>query len=159
MAARWKITSGLSAISFSTAPATAKSPACTSTGKPGFSGLAGATTSCSVILLMSVLPSRPSLSRRSTNLRPTMPAAPRTKICKRLTPRFLFSWTARSFLHGAGHRRHIMLHKEGVKDHERERTSQGACHQRTPAVDIAVDELVDDGDRHGLVWGRLQEGQ
>src|SRR5579871_4712926 len=120
MAARWKITSGRPAISFSAAPATAKSPACTSTGRPAFSGLAGATTSCSVNFVMSALPRRPSPNRRSTNLRPTMPAAPKTNTCKRPTPRDDLVGGRHLFLHGAGHGRHIMLHEEGVKDYERQ---------------------------------------
>src|SRR5579872_6771260 len=57
--------------------------------KAAFSGFFAATTSCSVILVMSFLPSRPSATRRSTNLRPTMPAAPRTRICKAYSLEFL----------------------------------------------------------------------
>jgi len=37
---------------------------------------------CRVSRVMSRLPSRPSRSSRSLNLRPTMPAAPRTNMCK-----------------------------------------------------------------------------
>jgi len=53
---------------------TAKSDAITSTGKPAFSGFAGATTSCSVIRVMSRLARRPSRNSRSDNCgRPCRP--------------------------------------------------------------------------------------
>src|SRR5215470_10961042 len=160
MAARWKIASGRSTMSFSAAPGTAKSPATTSTGKPAFSGFTGATTSWSVIFVMSDLPRRPSRNNRSTNFRPTMPAAPRTRTCKsQLLVVFAYRGAVRLLLHGSGHGRHIMLDEEGVKDHKRQRARQRARHQRAPAIDVTVDELVDDGDRHRLVLGRLQEGQ
>src|SRR3569833_2099850 len=168
MAARWKITSGRPATSFSAAPGTAKSPDTVSTAKPAFSGFFGSTTSCMVSFEMSLLPSRPSRSSRSQSLQPTKPAAPRIRLCKSSTPSYWpgahRSWralkaAARSFLHGAGHRGHIMLHEEGVKDDERQRAGQGSRHQRTPAVDVTVHELVHDRDRHRLVAGRLQERQ
>src|SRR5712671_5452427 len=161
MAARWKITSGRSATSGTAASASAKSEATTLTGIDVLAGLVGATTSCSVMRVMSFLPRRPSRSSLSVSLRPTMPAAPRIRMCKTPTPCSQISDTGltRSLFHGAGHRRHIMLDEEGVKDDQRQRTRQRARHQRTPAIDVAVDELVDDGDRHRLVLGRLQEGQ
>src|SRR4051794_9089105 len=192
MAARWKITSGRSATSFSANPGTAKSPATVLTEKPALAGFAGSTTSCSVIRVMSVLPRRPSRSRRSVSLRPTMPAAPRMRMCKGEVPSCYYlslvipgraSWGASPesittigvygfgacaprgasrndgglLLHRSGHRRHVVLDKERVEDDQRQRTGQRAGHQRAPAIDVAVDELVDDRDRHGLVAGRLQE--
>ena len=42
-------------------------------------------------------------------------------------------------LHGARHRRDVVLDKEGVEHDERQRPAQGPRHQRAPAVDIAVD--------------------
>src|SRR5258706_14437453 len=52
-----------------------------------------------------------------------------------------------------------MLYEERVENDQRQRAGQRARHQRTPAIDVAVDELVDDRDRHRLVLGRLQEGE
>src|SRR6478752_3872720 len=162
MAARWKITSGRSATSFSANPGTAKSPVTVSTGNPTFPGFAGATTSCSVIRVMSRLPSRPSRNSRSVNLRPTIPAAPKTRMCKsQLLFLFLNSrcGPARSLFHRSGHRRDVVLDKKRVENDQRQRSRQCACHQRTPAIDVAVDEFVDDRDRYRLVLSRLQEGE
>src|SRR6266404_3226455 len=52
-----------------------------------------------------------------------------------------------------------MLYEERIENHQRQRARQRARHQRPPAIDVAIDELVDDRDRHRLVLGRLQEGQ
>ena len=61
------------------------------------------------------------------------------------------TFAGRSLLHGAGHRRDVVLDEERVEDHQRQRADQRAGHQRAPAIDVAVDELVDDRDRHRLV--------
>ena len=58
-----------------------------------------------------------------------------------------------------GHRRDVVLDEERVEDHQRQRADQRAGHQRAPAVDVAVDELVDDRDRHRLVLRRGDEGE
>src|SRR3954454_1339906 len=161
IAARWKITSGRCATNFSAAPGTAKSQVTVSIGKSGFGGCAGATTSCSVIAVMSALPRRPSRINRSESLRPTIPAAPNTRICKtRLLVVIDFRLrVARSLFHRSGHGRHVVLYKERIEDHERQRTTESTRHQRSPTVDVAVDEFVDDSDRHRLVLGRLQKRQ
>ena len=52
-----------------------------------------------------------------------------------------------------------MLDEEGVEDDQWQRADQRARHQRAPAIDIAVHEFVDDGDRHRLVGGRGNERQ
>src|SRR6266852_2735108 len=52
-----------------------------------------------------------------------------------------------------------MLDEERVENDQRQRARQRARHQRAPAIDIAIDEFVDDRDRDRLVLGRLQEGQ
>src|SRR5258708_33325955 len=147
-------------MSFSAKPVTAKSPVTGSTGNPTLSGFAGATTSCSVILVMSRFPRCPSRSSRSVNLRPTMPAAPRTRMCKTQLL-FILGFSrgpVRSLFHRSGHRRHVMLDKERIEDHQRQQPAQRPGLQRSPAIDVAVDELVDDRNRHRLVLGRLQEG-
>src|SRR5688572_7897055 len=156
MAARWKMTSGRSASSPGAAPASAKSEATTLTGIGASAGFSGATTSCKVMPDISRLPRRPSRSRRSVSLRPTMPAAPRIRTCKTLLLVLLLILMslARSLFHGAGHRRHIVLDEEGVKDDQRQRAGQRTRHQRAPAVDVAVDEFVDDRHRHRLVLHR-----
>src|SRR6185436_4832781 len=156
------MTSGRPAISGAAAPASAKSDATTSTGIDALAGWAGATTSCSVNRVISCLPRRPSRSSRSVNLRPTMPAAPRMRICKTrllFEPCYYQPGLARLLFYGSRHGRHIMLHEEGVKDNQRQRARQRPRHQRAPAIDVAVHELVDDRDRHRLVGGRLQEGE
>ncbi len=52
-----------------------------------------------------------------------------------------------------------MLDEEGVEDHQRQAADQRAGHQRAPAEDVAVDEVRDDRDGHGLVLVRRNEGQ
>src|SRR5712671_7310227 len=133
----------------------------TLTGMAACVGFVGATTSCKVIREISRSPRRPSRNSRSVSLRPTMPAAPRTRICKTqlLVVDFWTRGPARLLFDGSGHCRNIVLDKERVKNDQRQRARQCACHQRSPAVDVAIDEFVDDGDRHRLVLGRLQEGQ
>src|SRR5215217_4897204 len=113
-------------MSGAAAPASAKSEATTWIGIEALAGFAGATTSCNVIRVMSFLPRRPSRSSRSVSLRPTMPAAPRIRMCKTLLLGFqlLVTGLTRSFLHGAGHGRHVVLDEEGVKDNQRQRTRQ-----------------------------------
>src|SRR5690606_10819254 len=68
-------------------------------------------------------------------------------------------WTAALFLHGARHRRDVVLDEEGIEDDNRQRADQGAGHQRAPFVDVGADELGKHADRHGLVLRRLDEGQ
>src|ERR1700704_1505190 len=63
------------------------------------------------------------------------------------------------FLHRAGHRRDVVLDEEGVEHDQRQRAHQRARHQRAPAIDVAVDELVDDRDRHRLVLGGGDESE
>src|SRR5215207_8288741 len=63
------------------------------------------------------------------------------------------------FFYRTGHGGDVMLDEEGVENDQRQRADQGAGHQRAPAVDVAVGELVDDGDRHRLVLGRGDEGE
>jgi hypothetical protein len=73
--------SGRSAISFSAAPATAKSDADALIGTVTLPVTVGITTSCSVSLVTSWPPKRPSRSKRSVSLRPIIPAAPRISAC------------------------------------------------------------------------------
>src|SRR3954462_68759 len=63
------------------------------------------------------------------------------------------------FLHGPRHRRYVVLDEEGIEHHQRQRSDQRPGHQRAPAIDVAVNELVDDRDWHRLVLGRGDEGE
>src|SRR4051812_17847725 len=65
----------------------------------------------------------------------------------------------RSFFDRTRHRRDVVLDEEGIEHDEGQRADEGAGHQRAPAIDVAVDELVHDRDRHGLVDRRGDEGQ
>src|ERR1700730_18515086 len=81
IAARWKITSGLSATSAAASPGTDRSPVRVEISN-GFSrGSAGGTTSCSDSFEIALPPSFFSRRSRSTSFRPIMPAAPMTRIC------------------------------------------------------------------------------
>src|SRR5262249_16718376 len=64
-----------------------------------------------------------------------------------------------SLFYRSRHRRDVVLDEKGIEDDERKRAYERTCHQRAPAVDVAVDELVDDGNRHGLVRRRGDKGQ
>src|SRR5215207_6319526 len=62
-------------------------------------------------------------------------------------------------LHGSGHGSHVMLDEKGVENDERQRTHERPRHERSPAVDIAVDERSDDRHRHGLIVRGGDEGE
>ncbi len=63
------------------------------------------------------------------------------------------------FLHRTGHGGDVVLDEEGVEHDQWQRSDQRACHQRSPTIDVAIDELVHDRDRNGLVLGRGDEGE
>src|SRR5260221_10173036 len=81
----------------------------------------------------------------------SMPRSFRLAACAmRLTHR-VERCSDRLLLDRAGQARDVVLDEERVEDDDRDRTKQRAGHQRAPMIDVALDELGDDADRHRLV--------
>src|SRR6185436_5692496 len=58
------------------------------------------------------------------------------------------------FLDGAGQAGNVVLDEERIEHGDRQRPEQRTRHQRAPVVDVALDELGDHADRHGLHFRR-----
>src|SRR5882724_6234403 len=62
-----------------------------------------------------------------------------------------------SALHRSGQSCDVVLDEKRIGDSNRDRSKQGASHQRSPVEYIAADQLRCDADRHGLLLRRGQE--
>src|SRR5688572_10833236 len=116
---------------------------------------AGSVTSVLSASLMSQTATfAPEASRRLTMAAPMPMSPPVTTAVRPLRS----SWFI-SLLYCACHGRNVVFDEEGVEDHQRQRADQRSCHEGAPAVLVAVGERGDDGHRHRLLAGGVDEGE